>query len=559
MSLWFLAAAASAAPVLTAPEQSPLERCVAAAQAEIDVALPPAPDLTPGQDLERIAIVVGVPCHERPEIPSLAYSSRDAARMGAHLAEQGFHVVPLTHVVDRARFLDTLDRAEAALAPEGELVVYFSGHGVLATEHGQVRRFLVFSDTDLSRVTRTGLRGIVLDDRISRLRASSRVLIQDTCFAATAGGKSLGMSAGTAGTLKGVAVPEAALELQPGDVRLYAAQYFEQAIESPEHRSSLYTHHLLTALQEPAADLDGDGCVDLREGHHWARDRTVSDRQGHQSPQSLFVSQAIPRLGCAGSSKPTRGVVMVPDDKEWTVEVRDRAGTLKLREAGTVPAGSYRIQVGELRLRDARTWSRRKLLDTRLRIRAGEWLDLDALVAVRRVRLTELTAEVSTRQGPTLPAAGGGLTLLHTLATSPVGRPTVGVRMQYMAGLRDSSFRGTTPSSPVLGKSFEVHALAGTSFTIGRERPWLAVGPLVGLGVASVTQCSAPPCSGGITRLGTVAQAGIRARWLVSEALAFGLELGADGHLLETSTANGASVIEPVVSPTLRLGLGPRL
>lgn len=556
MSVLWWATLAGAAPVLT-ESQSPVERCVAEARAEIDVPLTAPADVQDGPHA-KIALVVGVPCHRRPEIPALAYSSRDAMRVGDQLAADGYHVVAMTDLVDRARFLEVLDHAEAELAPGGEIVVYFSGHGVLATENGRVRRFLVFSDTDLANVTRTGLRGIMLDDRMSRMDAESRVLIQDTCFAASQGGKSLGLH-GVNGRAKGLAVPEPSLSLRQGDVRLYAAQYFEQAVESPEHRSSLYTHHLLAALHDPVADLDGDGCVDLREGHLSARERTMTDRAGHQIPQGVFLHSEPPLLGCT-PRRPERGVLVLPEGDRWTIEVRDRTGAVVRRGMGPVPEGTYRVQVGQLEERDTGTLTHRALLDARVRVDAGQWLDMKRELARRRRPLTELTLDVIGRtERSQLPIGGGGLTLLHSAASTRVGRPTIGARLQYTSGVMDSQFEGTGSSPREQARSFEFLGLIGHTWAYRAGAGQLAIGPLLGAGAAAVTKCSGPPCRGEYAGLTSYGHAGVRLRWFVRDSWAIALDAGIDGHLRETARAPGARSIQPVLSPTLRVGVGPRL
>jgi uncharacterized caspase-like protein len=145
------------------------------------------------------------------------------------------------------------------------LFVYFSGHGMLRDDDGKLLRYLVLSDTDLTSIESTGLSLADLDRRVSGVDAETRVVIHDTCFADRIGGKSPACRG--PGHTKGLSSPEANLALAPGDLRLSASKFFEQALESPEYRSSIYTHHLLGALSEPEADLDGDGCVGLIEAH----------------------------------------------------------------------------------------------------------------------------------------------------------------------------------------------------------------------------------------------------------------------------------------------------
>ncbi len=543
------ASVALAGPVLQAPEGSPRERCVQAAAREIDVPLPPSPELAPGAGLTRVALVVGVPCHDDPGIPSLAYSSRDAARVGSLLAEAGYHVVLLTGAVERAGFRAALSRAEAALAPDGELLVYFSGHGVLADHRDRVRRYLVFSDTRMSEIPRSGYSVLELDMRLDSVRAAHKVVIQDTCFAATAGGKSLGNPGAGSVTAKGLPVPEPDLELGAGDARLYASQFYEQAVESPEHRASLYTHHLLDALHTQAADLDGNGCVDLREGHRWARERTTDERRGTQTPLGRFRgSGATNLLGCVPSA-PTRGVLQLPDGDRWTVEVRDRAGAVVQRGPGALPAGTYRVRVGELRETEAGEWSHRQLLSSRVQLQPGAWLDLEHEIRRRRAPVHEITADAALRPVSELPALGGGITALRAWPETPVGRPTVAVRSHLAGGAGDGG---------AAARSVEVLGLVGQTWTarLGRARARLGFGPLVGAGVGFVSRQCQPSgeCVGWITNRTSLAQGVLRGRLYVGDALTIALEGGVSAHL---QTVDGR--LQPRWVPLLRLGVGPRL
>ena len=310
--------------------------------------------------------------------------------------------------------------------------MYFSGHGVLREEGGQLRRYLVFSDTMLSAVRTTGMSVLSLDDRVSRADATTRVVVQDTCFAATPGGKSLGLPADGEGR-KGLALPEPRLALQPGDVRLYASQFFEIAMESPELRASLYTHHLLEALTTPEADLDGDGCVDLREGHGWARDRTSKARDGLQTPQGHFVDTGDLTLGCVPSD-PVRGVFQRLDREDWTVEIRARAGGVVQRGGGALPAGRYRVEVGRLEDTGTGSIAHHTLMDTTLRLKAGAWVDLPEVVAERRAPIRTLGIDAGWRGAGSLPAMGAGVSGWYAMPQRRFGRTVVGIRSHLGAG-----------------------------------------------------------------------------------------------------------------------------
>lgn len=302
---------------LAAPEVEAVPFDHAAACVE---AAGPVQELGPVQPADRLALLVGVPCHEDPSIPSLQYSSSDAARLGSVLEERGFVVHRLTTSVTRQAFEDALEALSDALTRDGELVVYFSGHGVLRTVNGELERYLVFSDADLGRIEATGLSSHELEARVQGIHASRRTVIQDTCYAAGERGKGL---AGPSGA-KSLSIPAPALG--PVDTRLYASRFYEIATEEPELGGSVYTTLLVRALQDASADLDGDGCVGLLEAHAHATPATTAWRRGFQHPE---WEGALDRARCGPG---TRGVLL-------------EDGVLRAVEPGSYGSGMARTRI----------------------------------------------------------------------------------------------------------------------------------------------------------------------------------------------------------------------
>jgi hypothetical protein len=363
MMLWL--AAALAAPFTVTVD--PYEACVARS----DVPVRHAPV---GPRVGR-AVVVGVPCHRDPAIQELAYAAVDADRVAARLAASGFDVDVLAGGVDRDTLLAALDAAAADAGPEETLVVYFSGHGLLAeTAEGTVRH-LVLSDTRLAELGRTGLTADQVESWLSSVPVAERVLIQDTCFAATS--SELGKSATVRSGHKGLAVREP--PLRQGDLRLYAARFYQLATEEPELGGSLYTHELLAALDDTGADLDGDGCVGLVEAHRVATAHTRRIRSDLQVPamRSLDPDAAALTERCTGT--PTRAVVLDPVREGLAVALQD--------DGGPVAAGSLAPGRVRLTLQAEPSWRREQpqvLVDEAVRLEAGTWLQPETLVAARR-------------------------------------------------------------------------------------------------------------------------------------------------------------------------------
>jgi uncharacterized caspase-like protein len=476
-----LAASALGAPVLAdAPELSPLERCAAEAEQQAGIASGSWRDEVPlaVPRTDRLAIVVGVPCHRSEAIPSLAYSSRDAERVADTLQAGGFTVLRLQTVVDRATLAAALDRAGAAVTPGGTLLVYFSGHGMLRDEDGKLVRYLVMSDTDLTSIETTGLSVVDLDRRVSHVDAATRVIVHDTCFADRVGGKSPGVP--RAGQAKGLSAPESNVALAPGDLRLSASKFFEQALESPAYQSSVYTHHLLGALSEPAADLDGDGCVGLIEAHGWAAAATTRERDGFQTPQMRVEQAPNLLLGCRPAHPATRAVLVAPPPNLPTT-LTDRAGAVVARDGGTVAPGRYRLEVEKVVPDGLGDLATDRVVAMPVHLAPGEWLDVTTEVRLRRpLAGLELGIGWAPGVGEVYPSMVYGLSVWRLPRDRGPGRPLLGLRLAGAPG------PGAPPVPEVRYSGGELLGQLGWQWTLGLSGPdaHVSLGPSLSAGGA---------------------------------------------------------------------------
>ena len=420
MIAW-LVLGALAAPVLDAEPVDPWSRCVERADREAGLTGPPGLQAFPVGGVSKLAIVVGVPCHHDPALPSLTYSSRDAMQVADWLSGEGFSVIRLTTEVERSEMEHALDLASRHLHRGGTLLVYFSGHGVVHQDRGQLQRMLVFTDTRLDDLGGTGFSVDRLDARLAEFDAEHRVVIQDTCFAGD-GGKTAD-APGLPGATPKSAPP---VDLRRGDHRLYAARFFEQAEESVQYRGSVYTHHLLAALRDGEGDLDGDACVGLREAHIYAQARTDADRNGLQRPiardwdgENLHLSQC--------SAVPTQSVVSLPGEPPgWVVELD---GSAIVTEPTSITPGGHRLRV----LRDAErgdgSLRRDTLLDQRMTLQPGQWVEPAEELSVRtRMLVAEGLVSASGINGP-LPPAGLGAAAWWMPRDLGRGRPVLGAEL----------------------------------------------------------------------------------------------------------------------------------
>ena len=129
------------------------------------------------------AVVVGLSRYQPEPMPEVLGARRDAQAIEAYLAAMGFDSV--TTLLDRdatgTRIRNAVARALSSLGPEGDFLLFFSGHG---TVDAQKEAYLVPYDAVTSDLTRTSLGVKDLVEQIGRTRARSRVIIVDACFAA---------------------------------------------------------------------------------------------------------------------------------------------------------------------------------------------------------------------------------------------------------------------------------------------------------------------------------------------------------------------------------------
>lgn len=514
MILWLTAALAG--PFLQPAD--PWQDCLDSVVEPVHATAPSTP--------QGVALVVGVACHRDRSIAPLAYADDDAVRMTEALRARQFAVTTLTGEVTTERFREAVDAL--LLAHEGmPVLVYFSGHGVLADTPSGLQRHLVFSDTSLDALTTTALPAATLEGQLSSSDAPHRVLVQDTCFAANAeaGGKSLGAPGGA----KGLQLP--ALPTREGDVRMYASRFYQLAVEQPELRGSLYTTRLVEALSSSVADQDGDACVGLWEAHAHATEQVHAARLGMQTPV-LLAHRPAPAIGTQSCTpkRATHGVLLRTTD------------SLMVQVDGVAPEDP-RITPGRhaLRIDGQLGWSGEsvRLLDSAVRVRAGQWLDPDAIVRARApYALVEAGVDVHPAS-TVLPTAGVVAGLWYVGRAVRPHRLAAGLQL----GLQPAALVGDT-------RFLAGHASARAAVLwplFRAERRSVDIGPAISAGVRGRTPTPMRE-SGPSTRFPTqwspAGGLGLRVQW-VHDRLS--LALDAEGSLVPL---DGRAVVSPRLTAT---------
>lgn len=333
----------------------------------------------------RIALLIGVQDYADPKLAGLRYPIKDATDLGAVLQSPtlgGFDRVFTVFgeaATSRAALLRAFDVATAGLGREDTFVLYLSGHGTLTLDPVEGSRlWFLPSDARLDQPEATGLAVQELEDRVNALTARRRVLILDTCHNGR-GRSSLGMA--TAQLVQGlrgeVPAPRDVRDVSESEARLYAAQYFQPAMEDATLGNGVYTHFLIEALVSGKADLDGDGLVDVAEAHEYSRDHTISWTQGVQVPRAEYKIVGREDIYLSGPStlrgRAERALVSATDSLLHEARLFVN-GTSR----GVLP-GLYAVEPGVQRIQ-VQTSDGRPVLSERVRVNAGTTLAIEDLM-----------------------------------------------------------------------------------------------------------------------------------------------------------------------------------
>ncbi|MCU0552450.1 MAG: caspase family protein, partial [Leptolyngbya sp. Prado105] len=209
-------------------------------------------------------LLIGVNRYQDSRLPSLQYSAIDCQGLAEALidATQAFpersmqirhdFSVPatlsqvresLTSIVESAQALDTV-------------LIYFSGHGILAGEHP----VLCLADTQKDQLLETGLGMTELLEQLSQCHAQQQIVWLDACHSG-------GM------TLRGAALPNPTAQMMgllgqravqsQGFYALLSCDQSQQSWEFPELGHGVFTYFLMQGLRGAAADatgtIDADG------------------------------------------------------------------------------------------------------------------------------------------------------------------------------------------------------------------------------------------------------------------------------------------------------------
>jgi hypothetical protein len=425
----------------------------------------------------RVALLVGVQRFDDPLWRPLRFPEADAAAFGDVLRdpEKGAfdQVEVLGGALTREGFRSALKRlGERTRDEQDTVVLYLSSHGTLARDaSGQLRRYLVLSDTSMADVPGTALSMDELKQAFDRLRSRRKVLVLATCH--SGGGKSLlpdGVQQELAGIKAGFFVRPIE-EVSRASVVLAASDWGETAREDEGLGHDVYTNFLVEALRI-GADRNGDGAVTASEAHDYARRMTYQFTEGRQRPSAESTEVGVDPIVLVGkvlrvgrpelySYAPTLdGFEILVDGKPLT----------ELPGGVAVDPGRHRVQVAK--------GGGPALFDGRVELDAGQRIDLQDLVTRAegrwevgpRVGLFSFIDQASREQ---LLGAAGTVGVTASLRDWPARHLTLRVDVTGASGHGSYLVSGTNA-----GYDFQLFN-AGVAVAWRAEPPWLRGGSLL--------------------------------------------------------------------------------
>jgi hypothetical protein len=339
-------------------------------------------------------------------LPPLKYAETDAERMASLLTELGEfdeELVTVLYQPTEAELRAALAH-HAAVAEEWDddlFTFYYSGHAdAVGLRLGDERYHFEALKHDLRAIPSTVRLGVL-----------------DAC------------RSGTITRLKGAQVAESILgaddAVAEGEAWLTASADDELAQESESLRGGFYTHYLMSGMRG-AADLSGDGVVELYELHQYTYDRVVEStgRTGAGSQHPRLTSQLTTGTGVALTDvrRASAQLVLSTGDAGLVAVFRmpDRAELAEFTKTAdremvlAVPPGSYLVR----RRFQESTYEARFGLADGGRFRVEEWgrplLEASTVRGVGDPRVAELITEseeyqdrMNLAQSPVM--AGGGV------------------------------------------------------------------------------------------------------------------------------------------------------
>jgi hypothetical protein len=250
------------------------------------------------REVGRIWVVaIGVGRFEDPSIPELRYAEADA--QGIYNYFRDTFGLPEDQIYLRLNEQATLREVKSVLGtqlvarandPRDTVILYLAGHGMRDRMAGSLdpdglsKYFLPF-DANRADLYSTALEMDEVTNILRRLTPERVVVLLDTCFSGAAGGRSPfdPRSEGERALISSEFLDRMA-HVGKGRVVLTASGPEEAAQESSDFAHGVFTYYLLDGLRG-AADLSGEGEIDVHEIYRYVSEKVSRTTKGRQNPK----------------------------------------------------------------------------------------------------------------------------------------------------------------------------------------------------------------------------------------------------------------------------------
>jgi hypothetical protein len=277
---------ASGQRVAISARRLPGARWVSLVAADVDdlVSLPVGRDIGADASLPMTHLLaIGINAYEDDRLPTLSLAKADATSLTAALKavdgksiemDPGSTVLLTDAAASRSSIIDAARSMVANTRPGDNAVVSFAGHGL---QGGDGRFYLGLSATKVSDIENTALAWDELAAILSTAKGRVTVLL-DACHSGTAGTGLLASNDAAVDTIR-KAIPS-------GLTVLSASKGRELSAEIPSLGGGVFTYALTRAIagDRTAADLNGNGRIEVSELYRYVKDEVETIRRGEQTP-----------------------------------------------------------------------------------------------------------------------------------------------------------------------------------------------------------------------------------------------------------------------------------
>ena len=252
----------------------------------------------------RWAVVIGVGNYESKSVPKLRFTESDADAMYRLLTTQaGYPREQVLLLTDKAPEKPTLENFRLALGDflarktsrEDMVLIYYAGHGApeadaASTETDGLAKYLIPRNVRPESLRSTALPMDEIPGILSRIPAERVVLLLDTSYGGTAGGRSFAPSSSRPRNLSDQFLER--LTKTRGRLVITASRPNEVALEPADLGHGLFTYYLLEGLSGKA-DKNADGMVTVSELYPYLEDQVERKSRAAGSRQRPVMKGEI--------------------------------------------------------------------------------------------------------------------------------------------------------------------------------------------------------------------------------------------------------------------------